>query len=137
MPKFILPINNQNQLIATVFIILDDNMPPQNTLQARALFDTGANVSCITEGAAKHLRLRPIGKIPITTASNNIFFNKYKIKLSLPFPTQDPTTVRMSEILNIEVSEIKNNPNFDMIIGMDIISLGILIVSGNTFTFSL
>lgn len=43
----------------------------------------------------------------------------------------------MSEILNIEVLEIQNNPNFDIIIGMDIINLGLLIVSGNTFTFSL
>ncbi|WP_277871597.1 hypothetical protein [Brachyspira aalborgi] len=43
----------------------------------------------------------------------------------------------MSEILNSEVTETQNNPNFDIIIGMDIISLGILIVSGNTFTFSI
>lgn len=137
MPKFTLQLNNQNQLIAPVFIILDNNMPPKNTLQARALFDTGANVSCITEGGAKHLQLKPIGKVPVATASNNIFFNKYKIKLSLPFPTNDPSTVRMSEILNIEVVETKNNPNFDVIIGMDIISLGVLIVSGNTFIFSI
>lgn len=41
----------------------------------------------------------------------------------------------MSEILNIEVLETKDNPNFDVIIGMDIINLGVLIVSGNTFTF--
>lgn len=135
MPKFTLPINNQNQLIASVFIILDDNMPPKNTLQVRALFDTGANVNCITESVARYLQLKPIGKVPAATASNNIFFNKYKIKLSLPFPTNDPSTVRMSEILNIEVLETKDNPNFDVIIGMDIINLGVLIVSGNTFTF--
>ncbi|TXJ52487.1 retropepsin-like aspartic protease [Brachyspira aalborgi] len=137
MPKFTLPLNNQNQLIAPVFIILDNNMPPKDTLQARALFYTGANVSCITESAAKHLKLKPIGKVSVATASNNIFCNKYRIKLSLPFPTNDPFTVRMSEILNSEVTETQNNPNFDIIIGMDIISLGILIVSGNTFTFSI
>ena len=137
MPKFTLPLNNQNQLIAPVIIILDNNMPPKNTLQARALFDTGANVSCITEHGATHLQLKPIGKVPVATASQNISQNKYKIKISLPFPTNDPYTVRMSEILNIEVLEIQNNPNFDIIIGMDIINLGLLIVSGNTFTFSL
>lgn len=137
MPKFTLPLNNQNQLIAPVIIILDNNMPPKDTLQARALFDTGANVSCITEYGANHLKLKPIGKVPVVTASQNIFRSKYKIKISLPFPTNDPYTVRMSEILNIEVLEIQNNPNFDIIIGMDIINLGLLIVSGNTFTFSL
>lgn len=137
MPKFELPLNNQNQLIAPVFILIDNNMPPKKTLQVRALFDTGANVSCITDNISNHLNLIPIGKVPVSTASGNVFFNKYKIRLALPFPTNDPFTFKMSEILDIEVSQTQNNPNFDMIIGMDIIKLGVLIVSNNNFTFSL
>ncbi|MEI0843535.1 retropepsin-like aspartic protease [Brachyspira pilosicoli] len=137
MPKFILPLNNMSQPIAIAFIILDDNMPPQKTVQARALFDTGANKSCITTNVANKLNLIPICKVPLTTASDTIDTNKYIIKLSLPFPSSDPYILKMSEILQLEVMETKDNPNFDIIIGMDIISRGILILSDNSFIFSL
>lgn len=133
MPKFELPINN-NQLLANAFIThntvnLKSN-EPFNTMAVKVLFDTGATGSAIISRVAKDLNLIPISQSQLQTASGLSTVNIYEINLLLPLPTTEMTFGG-----KVKVSEIADNNNFDVIIGMDIIRMGVLIVSSNTFTF--
>ena len=80
-----------------------------------ALWDTGSNISVISFELAEKLNLEPIGEIHVDTAGGHIVMNKYRISINLP------------NHLNIEdiiVSSGKLGPGIDLLIGMDIITLG-------------
>lgn len=128
MPKITLPTIN-NQLLADAFII-NDNMPFTKT-PVKVLFDTGAMASAIIKRVAKQLNLIPISQTRLQTPAGLSISNIYEINLILPL---NKSEINFEQ--KIKVLEIADNTNFDIIIGMDIISLGVLIVSDNTFIFS-
>jgi predicted aspartyl protease len=133
MPKFHLPIF-KNQMLADVFI-LDDNTSGVKS-QVKALFDTGATQTCITQELANFLNLNPIGKTQINTANGTIDVNVYKIKIGLPFPVSN-NKIRIEAPEEILAVEVSNNPMWKIIIGMDIIQKGLLIVDNGNYIFSL
>ena len=91
-----------------------------------ALWDTGANVSVICKAVAKNLGLEAKGITELRYANGTQKSNVYRIDLSL---SKDIV------FKDLFVRECNDGGNFEMIIGMDVISRGdfrILNRSGKT-----
>ncbi len=86
----------------------------------RVIWDTGATSSVINLGIADQLGLIPTGQTIVTTANGEAIANTYVINIDLP-PLDQPQKVR---ILNINAPEANLGPSTEMLIGMDVISLG-------------
>lgn len=84
-------------------------------IEARAIWDTGASCSLITPGIAAKLNLKPISKTMMATPSDkSVPSNVYLISIYLP---------NKAKIEYIQALE--GTPSgCDMLIGMDVISLG-------------
>lgn len=80
----------------------------------RAIWDTGATGSVITERVAKDLKLKPTGMTQVSTAGGTMLQNEYFVNIYLPNKVYVP---------DVRVTEGKLS-NIDILIGMDIISLG-------------
>jgi len=103
--------------------------PPVKTFQA--LWDTGATNSVITKVVVDKLGLSPIGMGRVYTPQGEAITNMYLVNLLLPNNIGIPS-LRVSEgILK----------GFDVLIGMDIISLGDFAIThkndGTVFSFQL
>lgn len=91
------------------------------TLEAIALWDTGATGTCISTTVVKSLNLIPTGKKNIRTPSGQSIVNTYLINILLP------NNVRISDV-EVCDSEI-GNQGLGVLIGMDIITQGDFAVS--------
>lgn len=87
--------------------------PPLKTF--KALWDTGATGTAITENVVRECSLLPIGMTEVHTASGIDLCNVYLVNIGLP------NRVGYS---SIRVTEAKIGQGIDMIIGMDIITTG-------------
>lgn len=95
----------------------------------RGLWDTGASFSCINQRIVDDLKLSLIGKKQISTANGAREVNTYVVNIGLP---------NNVIVQNVIVACADLGSNIDLLIGMDIISLGdfaITNVNGKT-TFS-
>jgi predicted aspartyl protease len=86
----------------------------KRSISARALWDTGAELTVITPETAKKLGLRVISKTEIATPSGTMECSQYFVDLLLP------NGVRIETILVTEAIP----SNCDVLIGMNIIGLG-------------
>lgn len=93
----------------------------RNTVQAIAQWDTGATGTCISKKIVSQLGLQPTGMIRVQTPSGIGIMNKYMINLILN------NEVRIMNLVVMD-SEI-GNQGIDVLIGMDIISIGDFAVS--------
>jgi hypothetical protein len=112
--------------------------PPPVIYWAKSLVDTGCSHTAIHSSVAQKSGLPVIGKIPIhNTSQNNIIVNAYLgdmfIKCGFIYGTMEFRFVdrQFTELLAA-------SPNFETLLGMDIIGLGVLVVNGsvNSATFS-
>ena len=108
----------------------------------RALIDTGAQATCITSAAAEKVGLMPIGKVPIRGVSGLQYHNNYLFKVGFAFGTIAPEeNVRDAKVhifaKPIEGAELNfSSSKFDVLLGMDIISIGSLKIDGDgSFSF--
>jgi hypothetical protein len=95
-------------------------------LNFSAIWDTGATGSAITERAAKALGLQPTGLQTVHTAAGKKDKNTYLVNIMLP---------NNVGVQNVTVTEADLGESIDVLIGMDIITLGdfsITNVGGNT-----
>lgn len=96
-----------------------------------AMWDTGANCTCISQKIVRELNLKSIGREDIHTPSGVDIQSKYLVDLFLP------NNVRITN-LTVFDSDI-DNQGIDILIGMDVITKGDFAVSnydGKTvFTF--
>lgn len=90
-------------------------------VQAKAQWDTGATGTCISKEIVAQLKLQPTGMINVQTPSGIGTMNKYMINLILN------NEVRIMNLVVMD-SEI-GNQGIDVLIGMDIISIGDFAVS--------
>jgi hypothetical protein len=92
-----------------------------NIVQVSAQWDTGATGTCISKGLVQKLELLPTGMVNVHTPSGIGTMNKYMINLVLN---------KELRIMNLPVmdSEI-GKQGIDILIGMDIISLGDFAIS--------
>lgn len=89
--------------------------------QAKAQWDTGASGTCISEELVSKLELIPTGKQIIQTPSGSLDVNTYIIDIMLP----NNLTITDVMVCGTKIG----NQGIQMLIGMDVISLGDLSVS--------
>lgn len=120
-----------NVLKTPVTVSTDIKINPQShTKNFIAIWDTGATSSVISSRVAQEMNLTPIGKTIVSTANGRAEVNRYIVTLELP---------NHLVINDIEVSEGNLGANTDLLIGMDIITLGDFSITNidncTTFTF--
>ena len=80
-----------------------------------ALWDTGSTMTVISDELASKLNLEPVGEMIAETAGGRYVAKKHIISLHLP---------NRLNIENVMISSGKLGPGIDILIGMDIITLG-------------
>ena len=80
-----------------------------------ALWDTGSTMTVISDELADKLNLEPVGEMVADTAGGRYIAKKYVISLSLP---------NRLNIENVMISSGRLGKGIDILIGMDIITLG-------------
>lgn len=80
-----------------------------------AIWDTGATKTCITKRIADDLKLIPVGRTTISTANGLTVADTYFVNVGLPNGIIVP---------NVLVSCADLGSDIDVLIGMDIITLG-------------
>ena len=122
-----LPLNAPAIIIdAELFIpVIDQKIEKTVSIKTKALIDTGANSSCISERLANACRLRPISAMKMISAHGMSIAQIYEVSVKLP-----------NEILfeSVTVVEVSGSKSFDVIIGMDILSKGDFVYSSNEET---
>jgi hypothetical protein len=94
---------------------VESTIEPNGRIKVKALWDTGASMSCICPEAVAKLNLKSLGKVLVSTPTDkNVPRNKYFVNLYLP------NLVTIPKLCVVEGSP----NNYDMLIGMDIIALG-------------
>jgi hypothetical protein len=94
----------------------------------RGLIDTGAQLTCITRKTAARVGLRPIGKRLVGNVSNLEYHTSYSFVLGVWY--SQPGGESMDETRGYFAFEpvlgcdFKDNDDFDVLIGMDIIQQG-------------
>jgi len=100
---------------------LPNSIHNHTSIETKALWDTGATNSVITKGIAKQLGLIPTGAVKVNHAGGQSTRNTYVINLGLP---------NKVEFCGVLVSECPDAiGNFNIIIGMDIITQGDLVIT--------
>ncbi len=96
-----------------------DQEPPASLIRVKAIWDTGASMSCITKDVADQLGLVPTGMTRAKTASGECDCRTYLVSLFLPSRVCFPSLrVAEGDLIGL-----------DMLIGMDIIRGGDFAVS--------
>jgi len=90
-----------------------DPLPPRAS--TKALWDTGASKSVVSQELAKALNLIPVGAANVHHAGGSSISPTYLVHFYLPNGV---------EIGGVIVTEFPAKPNFGAIIGMDVIALG-------------
>ena len=87
-----------------------------------ALWDTGASTSCISRNVVSALELIPTGKASINTASSATDCCTYLVDIILPNNVRIPNVKVCDTVIDLQ--------GLSLLIGMDIIGVGDLSVSG-------
>jgi hypothetical protein len=96
----------------------------------RALIDTGAEGTCLTESVIRENRLVSAGKILVQSAGIRRIHRRYLVDIAFWYPTTtddgDAEGVQRAHGYfgagTYLAIDIENNDNFDVIIGMDILT---------------
>lgn len=142
MPKFVGKCNDRGQLIADV-IITQGELQKRHLSDAhsfRALIDTGATKSTISSEIVSSLKLIPCGKGRIKSATESRSLNIYDVCISIP-----KAEIREIEkgryqpelftrTFSVQATELpKQDPDFDVLLGMDILGECLLVVEGSHY----
>lgn len=106
----------QKRLINSAVILANNNPLPVKTQ-----WDTGATGTCISKQVVEKLDLKPIGFQMIQTPSGSCEVNKYIIDLVL----NKEIIIKNLSVMDSEIGA----QGIDVLIGMDIISLGDFAIS--------
>ncbi len=107
-----------NQLNSLVDIVVPNT---KNSLQVKAIWDTGATASVITEKVVKSLGLIPTGMSHVNTANGIAIQNTYIVDIILP------NKIIVKDVTVTGASALSGGS--DVLIGMDIITLGDLSIT--------
>ena len=91
-------------------------------VKVKALIDTGANSTCISHRLASACNLERISVMKIVSAQGTGLAPVYKADIKLPCGTL---------FQDVLVTEVAGSENFDIIIGMDILSQGDIALTGS------
>lgn len=110
------PHSDRNAIIIDIeisFRLAFEDSSKVFSVKSKALIDTGAQGSCISRRLASACRLEQISAMKILSAQGESIVPVYEIDFSLP---------NNAKFSQIPVMEISGNKNFDIIIGMDILT---------------
>ncbi|MBA3526739.1 MAG: aspartyl protease family protein [Sphingomonas sp.] len=108
----------------------------------RALIDTGATGTCITEAAARKLNLEPSGVVGVQGVNGADYHPSYIFKLGFVDLQQDELGYQNPrfDLFDEEIEGPRFDcgaADFDVLLGMDVLSRGTLTISKlGTFKFS-
>lgn len=106
----------------------------------RGLMDTGAQRTCITRSAAKSLALTPRGKLRIGNVSDINTHIAYSFAVGFWYEIDGGQTMNVAKNYYgfdpIMGADFKDNSDFDVLIGMDIISQGTLSTGRGQYEFT-
>lgn len=109
---------------------INTNVPPSFPDKLIAVWDTGATGTTITRDLAQRLQLDEIGEVEIHGVTGSEICRRFLVSLHLPNRVIIP---------ELEVTDCAGDIGCEVLIGMDVISLGDFAVSnflgGTTFTF--
>lgn len=107
----------------------------------RALIDTGATSTCISETVAEEVGLEPLGKVPVTGVAGVAYHNNYSFHVGFfqarRVELSDDGSEKLkgeSHFLADEIQGIElmvESSGFHVLLGMDVLSSGSLAVEGN------
>ena len=113
------------------------SMPGASSVSVhRGLLNTGASTTCITRRAAQRIGLRPRGKRRVASVTSIEYHNQYLFGLGAFYEADDARGYYMfDEVLGVE---FRDNDDFDVPIGMDVITRGDLtLFRSGEFTWTL
>lgn len=113
--------NRMNVLLSDVKVSATQELKTNaNIVDFKAIWDTGATNTAISERVVKQCNLMPISKATVNTASGQKIVNVYLIDLYLP------NNVVIRKVRATEFTAVEGS---DLLIGMDVISMGDLAIS--------
>ena len=159
MPCFSKRLTEKKQFIVNVFIV-DANkyyrdsskIDFKNSKLYKALVDTGATNTCISEELAKDLDLTPVCKKKIQTAGNPVECNGYDIHIGIPvdeitkykqvmqeeksklIPVEGLTHIKAWKSSVVGLPEQSGGRNYDCLLGMDVLAACSFQYSGGVIT---
>ena len=117
-----------------------------NVQMFKALVDTGASGTCITPQTAMKVGLTPVGKIPIQGVggikhhNNYLFYLGFTVMVMQPAVTSAAGSPVAGELhllpIPIQGAEIDAGGAFDVLLGMDVISISLKIEGDGTFSWA-
>ena len=115
----------------------NQSTPAPKLLVLRALIDTGATCTNITPSTAKKLDLEPLGLAEVATAGGTVYATYYLFKLGFlkDANNQSQMLIPQSPIEGLELLE--EEQEFDVLLGMDVLSQGVFKMSSRRFEFSI
>ncbi len=104
---------------------------PEQIPRFTGLLDTGATKTCISPRVVEALQPQSIGKTTIQSAAGQSSVYIYAVGVVVFLGVDPPTILHQP----VDAAVFTHSPGLDVLIGMDIISRGILIVTSDTFDF--
>ncbi|HEX8062680.1 MAG TPA: retroviral-like aspartic protease family protein [Allosphingosinicella sp.] len=152
MPDIVGP-HNSSQVFVDVILLpverFEDALDPQRLSKApnlqvlRALIDTGAQVTSITQNAVQKLKLEPSGMVGIQGFAGPSYHPFYIFKIGFMELQENELGYRNPKfhILDKEIEgpefDCGIDADFDVLLGMDVLSIGTLTISPTgSFKFS-
>ena len=135
-------VHDGRSVVARLVIAHPDDIRLESPISARGLIDTGATVTAVSRDIAETLKLRPEGKRTITNTHGQARSTQYRFRVGLITAAGNGRlgAASLPYLLDDLVFgiDIIAGASFDVLIGMDILSLGDLCVRRNrTWTFQL
>lgn len=134
--------HNGRQLFMPVSILPPSPQPTGNFPLFKALIDTGATVTCISEQVASVVGLRPHGRTTVAGVAGLSTHNSYIFRLGFSADRPDNQSLPAVEamyLLKLDIlgAQIETTGDYDVLLGMDVLSTGQLVVNGSgTFSFA-
>ena len=139
--------HNNSQIFLDVAVVpITSNSQTEPPPRFRALLDTGAQLTFITSAVATKMGLSSIGMIPVQGVSGVQNHHAYLFQVGLfrdisvagsdgDLVSQSVLSILSKDIAGAEFNSMTGE--FEVLLGMDVISIGSLKVEGNgTFSFS-
>lgn|SRR5262245_6143769 len=111
-------------------------LPVPAPVLARALIDTGSDVTCVAAGVFQRLRLGRGGQHTTQTVSGSLSVNLFEISFSIPgiIAATGPLLV-LSQLVVMEL--VQPLSNIDVLIGLDVLMQCVLHVDGPNRRFAI
>jgi hypothetical protein len=121
---------------AQVQVMQAAGQPIPPFIRINALIDTGTDVTAVTPAALAPLSLTPSGAVQTITAGGKVVVNYYEVSLTILRAGSTFAPAWAHGMWTI-TEFLHSAPGLDVLVGMDLVSEGLLIVDGPNQHFTL